>query len=324
MLGQLLNRSRRRDLILHIGLSKTGSTYLQQQLFPRVEALGRHCSIAARLRDRFEPGGMDLEQAMKWHCKNSHPLIWREPLGEQLLQAMATATDQPHVLFSEESLYFLRGLFMGQGPALRALSQPRFVGDHLRGIRRRWAELGHGNVKVLVFIRPQWFWLASRYVETSDSLPDAGQAHFEEQLDRLLGQPLSRGAQTLDYALLLAELEEAVGSSHVLMLPFEPLSQPKLHHLLADFCQLPALAEGPLQQTRSNQRQTSSRSWKLKPLKPGLHTNQPRQQEIHLTVARERDLRQFFEPGNRKLDQLLPLERQLGLNLLDLDYYWNS
>ena len=103
---------------------------------------------------------------------------------------------------------------------------PYLFTEHLRQIELLLDKIDFDNIKIIVCIRKQDDWLASRYAQSSAHIKNASQANFEEQVDNLLFNPevYNRIGLWVDYYRLYCLLAELIGSENLLFLPFELLA----------------------------------------------------------------------------------------------------
>ena len=212
------------DLVLHLGMSKTGTTYLQEEVFPRltwIEYFDRPTSETLR-------GGKN--QGLLARAFRRSPAIW-DDIGDDLLEEVLRRSKgnagDTTVLVSDQSA----------GPQIWQLNpylgsrweqerqDPFLLKAHLQQISKVAQSWGFGSLRILLIFRRQDTWIASKYAQRSDRFPNPSQSHFERYVDYLLNPEdgfYSDGI-VLDYHKLLHQIRSAVGSSNVLMIPFELL-----------------------------------------------------------------------------------------------------
>jgi len=214
-------------LFLHLGMSKTGSTYLQKEVFPEVRNIN---FFDQPMSDVLEGGRQGI---MARSFKRS-PAIWRssgDEIFDEILQEPKNDTQDrsKDVLISDQSA----------GPQVWQLlpylgsrweqerQDPFLLRAHLEelsALAKRW---GFSEMKTIVVFRRQDNWIASKYAQRSDRFPNASQSHFETFVDYLVDS--SRGyfsdGIVLDYMLLREQLTRAVEAENVLMVPFELLNR---------------------------------------------------------------------------------------------------
>jgi len=180
------------DLVLHVGLMKTGTTTLQRLVLPEVPGyLGALPQYGFNHRDaglgqqiiQFLAGRLvSRETLTRWSDRGS----WHVPISGRFGDLARPPRRSPHPLIA-----FIRGHVL---PA--------------------WE--GFGAVRTLVTLRNQSDWLASLYAQVSDRIIRACQEDFDARVARLVE---GRDAY-LDYAALIEDLDYLVGreASHVLLL----------------------------------------------------------------------------------------------------------
>jgi len=323
------------DLVLHIGLSKTGTTTLQQHVLPVAPGyLGREDRLGTRNRD----GGL-YKMFLASHRGLPVDLeAWRQ----RVLHCFKPEEQHPVVL-SEENLahwehdgsycYPITGRLSDLGRAPRSGVHPiaTFVE---RLLVPAWRDLG--QVRVLVTLRNQFDWLGSRYAQSSNRILQASQADFERQVRWIV----EREDAYLDYAGLVEALGAAVGSSNVTVLLMEDMKTAEYWETLAR-----VVGDGhivpPPSEARANRRATeegwqmrsfrhdrfmksvlfgqqrtpqTSRKWTLRALRHPRHVlqalTQRRSSEIRANSELRIAVQQCYEPSNRRLATMIG--RDLG------------
>jgi hypothetical protein len=200
MTGMWRKAPRAREVVLHIGSGKTGTSAIQTflagrrdelaaagVLYPRAMGPVRHVHLSHYVkRDEY------LVRSLVWR-RGGHtdPEAYRREqraaLGEELRR-----TRPRRLLLSDEGLYSLQGRALG---VLRSLLEP-------------YAE----QRTVLVYLRPQAEHLVSRYQQSVKVGAIERLADFAERDHTLL----------YDYAARLRAWEEAMAPARVLVRPFQP------------------------------------------------------------------------------------------------------
>lgn len=206
-------------IYLHIGLPKTGTTYLQKQVFPYLYSLDYlHKPLSNFLKDGSDSMYGIIDRAFKHSA-----VIWEE-LGDDIFShltddARGASTEQRGVNTGQRSL-----LISDEGIGTGG-SQPFSLRTHLEKFSAKASDWGFTSLKIICVFRRQDQWLGSHYAQVSDRNPYASQDDFEAFVDAWLDkrrQYYSKGI-LLDYKILRDQLVSAVGKNNVLMLPFERL-----------------------------------------------------------------------------------------------------
>lgn len=277
-------------LIIHIGLPKTATTFLQHQIFNRTEGLRFvHRSTG--------PAGHKLCEAFRNLASAASEEIeeHRQTIRRRLLRAKAKSgtSAAPVTLVSDENISIHWSRFWdGEGSSPRDLA-------------RRFADLRHDLAdafpafRVLIGIRRQDQWLGSRYAESSKSKAEFGQPDFDRRMAEVAAVPRLDGPLAwLDYAGTRDAFAEALGRENVMLLPTERLRSDArtLIDEMSGFIGVDlrtaydAIPEAS-QNRRSNRLSIGKNSWRLR------KNNTP----LHLAPALERTLRARFAESNRAL-----------------------
>ncbi len=192
-------------LTLHIGLPKTGTTFLQRQVFAGTEDL-------VFLHRRQGPEAEALCRDLKRYVKIG-PLVaafYRHRIRRRL-SAMTDAGGTPRFLVSDENIAMSAvGFWQGRGP------------EPLRVAARIAEILPRGQVRVVIGIRRQDQWLASRYAESSRRLGGLGQADFDRRMREIATAATLRGPLAwLDYGAIHECFSKVLGPENVKLVSLE-------------------------------------------------------------------------------------------------------
>ena len=193
-------------LTLHIGLPKTGTTYLQKNVWPKAPEL----LLVHRLQGpQAETVCMDLRRYVRANALAAALLRYR--IRRALLREAARAAAEGRAMLvsaeniSVHSIAFWRG------------SDPD--PEH---VARRLADLAHSAgrplapVRVIIGIRRQDQWLASRYAGSGKDLPELSQADFDRRLTGIVrSRELAGGLAWLDHARVHAAFAAVLGPGNV-------------------------------------------------------------------------------------------------------------
>ncbi len=263
-----------RTIYFHIGLPKTGTTFLQRGILPSLEG------IDLLVKPKFSglscyPGYGGFGAIFGYS-----PAIWSH-LGDQFLEQVLGSRvihGNGPVLISDENVSIaLR--YPSDYATVDAL--PRSydvfgVARHFEEMRRPLAGLGFTRIRLILTIRRQDTWLASAYAQDSHCWPDAGQQHFEAWVHDFLESRKGYwiNGVTLDYDLTCCVLAEVVGSQDLLILPYELLRQDPRRFLghWVSFMGMSDRSSGILTRItesghlgRSNVRSQGDGRWELRP-----------------------------------------------------------
>jgi len=193
-----------KHLILHLGLPKTGTTFLQREIFPRwKKTLG--------YMDRQELAGIArLRQITQWYP----PSIWgtakERSATLNLRNAIAASPEQEIRFISFENILATNLFAPNQGAYFNPVTGERWSPvSHLPFILDLFAP-NRLKTTILLTLRHQPEWIASLYAQSSNRIPWASQWHFEAQVRRELGLLRVGLPSFLDYAALAEELTELV------------------------------------------------------------------------------------------------------------------
>jgi len=319
-------------LYFHIGLSKTGSTFLQKEVFPLVESLQYFKKPIVELLDAERPWKGSLTRFFQ-----RSPIIWRD-LGEtlfyELLGPRPAHRQKVDVLISDENACSYR--------------DPSLVAAHLTAFRDLAIQWGFDRVRVIGSVRQQAFRLASSYAQTSDRRVGASQEDFEANLRETIGADYYNRGVTLEYDQLWQALAGVVRKDNILLLPYELMKQDFGAFMERWFAFLERGEEGRqlLKQLKKrvgiqlhNVRSASARTWALRQrtiqgaqtlrLRPerllgrlGLPTRIPlrwpdfdRGDRITVTPRLQWEVMQTYEQSNRAL------AAQIDMDLRHYGYY---
>lgn len=318
-------------LYLHIGLSKTGSTFLQKRVFSSLSGFDYLCKPAYEL---INGRGTSLRRFF-----NQSAVVWRD-LGDTLFHKLfgPVHTQREDVLISDENV-------CSQEPSTRA--------EHLSEFNALAGKWGFDQVRVFGSVRHQASRFASSYAQISDSRIGASQRDFENWVrQRIRGDyyrsDYYRSGVKYEYDLLWQSLTDVLGKENVLILPYELMKQDLEDFLERCFVFMERESEseriiGQLmadkKESRENVRSVSKNNWALrkcaKPntktfrLRPGRLVNAlglparialpwpdfARGDVIRLAPSLEHEIMQTYEESNRNL------AKHIEIDLSAYNYY---
>ena len=186
---------------LHIGMHKTGSSFLQKNVFPYFRRMKFWHQPNFNIVRGSKPTSFSRFMA-------SSPLIWRD-LGKQLFDKIKkTDTD---VLVSDEHTTLV--------------NDPYRISQHVSEMRRILEP--YHELRVLVVIRRQDTWFASAYAETTSEYKEVSQNHFRRWVeDRITPEKkcFSSAGVRVEYHTLIQKLQKVL-KNNLLVLPFEMLKK---------------------------------------------------------------------------------------------------
>lgn len=251
-----------KDIILHIGLSKAASTTLQTRVFPALHNYyGK--SAASKLRriistDPTLARRETVNQLINWVEKLS--------IGEKSAEEVGRET----ILLSDEHLasfapggVFAKDLFVSS----RKLENFRKndllpIAGFLNELKSFWPS---GRVRVLLILRNQADWLASRYAQSASRFLSASQVDFEASISRIL--ELNRTNYCLNWYQLVVELQHVLGAENVEVLVLEEIFTEtfwsRLDKFLSGNKKEDEIQYGP-NLVRSNNRRLDEQCWALR------------------------------------------------------------
>ena len=193
-------------LTLHIGLPKTGTTYLQKIILPKAPEV----MLIHRMQGT-EAGAvcMDLRRYVRTNALAAAVLRRRIRAALAPLAARAQA-EQRVMLVSAENI------------SVHPIDFWRQTNPSPEAVARRLAALADGPgaglapVRVLIGLRRQDQWLASRYAESGKDMPQLSQRDFDRRLAEIAAARELPGALAwLDHHHIYSAFSAALGAQNV-------------------------------------------------------------------------------------------------------------
>lgn len=244
-----------RQLIIHAGLPKTGTTSLQRSVFPHLE-----CYLGGS-----EPGGHDqnlaTELRSQFQGKAGHPDFesreWRHEIREWWARVEGVLPDKCFVSLEALFRWFdpVSGHpwpLMGDGKMYRSERHGRHpLVDFTSALVE---EIGAGRIRLILTLRNQADFAISHYAQLSYRMLGPSQADFQEKIRVLLDSP----DPFFDWYATVAQLLEIVEPRDLLCPIFEDGLESVAERII-DFVGEPLVEAVP---TRSNVR-SSSGGWEV-------------------------------------------------------------
>jgi hypothetical protein len=251
-----------RTLYFHIGISKTGSTFLRKTVFPQIDGLDVYIKPMADVIGKTNPYDGTFRaffEASPHVWPDRGPVLFEKVFGPRDEQRARTRD----VLVTDENV----GHFM----------EPVAAREHVARFADVAAQWHFDDVRILVSVRNQATLFASDYAQMSDQRPEASQEHFEAYVRKRIdpSQHYHSYGVRFDYDLLYRSLTDAVGAKNVLLRPYEEMKGDQDGFLARWFSFLGIPDEGAAirsrlarrQPDRQNVRSTSTDTWKLASLR---------------------------------------------------------
>jgi len=283
--------------VLHVGLQKTGTTFLQKTIFPRHPTYvglhsGHPLSTRKNLAD-LEHFFLD-ESPCSWGRDDPVPR-WAQDLARQL-------RGERTVLFSYENLLRQPNLIEDYSCGLPAgsLWEPA---KHLAKFRETLAP-NASEVTVLITIRRQPEFLASLYAQYSKRFQKACQKDFEAKVKRLLRRVDSGETTLLDFSHQIKSVEREVPGARVILYPLEKIRTEEYLRAMSD--ELGLAIPYPVDLLRvnrpMNRRSLGRNVWELRPRKSKtplfIRGRLSRKKTITLTETVIDEIMMRFQGGN--------------------------
>lgn len=275
-------------LAIHIGLPKTGTTFLQKEIFPQLlkrnylwKHLGESNSKSLTLESRkfLRSQGASLS----------------EDINQYILNFSGVG------LISNENISMLAGDMWQRDPIVPAevvASNLLRLGNTLYSDR--------DAIGVIFTLRRQDSWLASRYAESAKAMHSPSQTDFEEKVRYILEEDNSRRLW-LDYSYLYELFSSALPRHQVLFLLQEEMLHNPMETIrkLSDFFGIESTPPRSLFSEKSNVLSKSENIWRLKPFKKD---KKEREETLSLNADLSKSIMDAYKISNQKIAKILNLD----------------
>lgn len=217
-------------IYLHIGLPKTGTTYWQYMVFPKIRGIEfihrSRGDVAVReinriLRALHHEG--ENHEVEGWRGRiarligQAQPIGPRQGLREGFDALFGASPDGEDRLLSCENISLTSdGFWNGR------VATPKEVAAQLSAMDRQW---GGGRVRIILTTRQPDTWLASRYAESSKDFAAFCNADFAQRAEALLSGSLKPWQRWIDTGHVIRVFENVFGASNVFSMPLERLEE---------------------------------------------------------------------------------------------------
>lgn len=223
-------KRRRMAIYLHIGLPKTGTTYWQYLVFPKIRG------ITYVHRSQSDLAGQEINRILRaLHHAGTEPVGggWRGRIARLIGQGRRTAPreglrDGFDALFGErpdgeDRLLSCENISLtSDGFWNGRVATPEGVAAQLAAMDRQW---GGGQVRIILTTRQPDSWLAARYAESAKDFDTFSNGDFARRAEALLSEPLTPWQRWIDSRHVLRVFEDVFGAAHVFRMPLERLAE---------------------------------------------------------------------------------------------------
>jgi hypothetical protein len=199
-------------LVIHVGLPKTATTFLQSAVFPGIP---HTTSILRRHSPQQQQFCMALAREVRRGLRSPWvPARHRRRVCAELEELVAR---HQRVLISYEGLSINAAEFWerkGNPPGRFAANMRELLA--LAGLQSQ-------SVGFIIGIRRQSHWFASRYAQSARKYSAFSNTHFSQQVEAIASLAGTPAARWLDYTAVHTHLAAAFPASRLLFLPLEDL-----------------------------------------------------------------------------------------------------
>lgn len=203
----------RRPIILHIGLSKTGTSFLQSQIFPKIPDI----AFVSKETGQSHVGN----RANLRFLGNLSSVLSTNPTStKRLAQVFLRIFSSPKTMLISYELLSMRGpgkIWSGAGKSVTEFTQS------LAGLKKLTPRR---KLKIILAFRDPATWCASRYAESSKVFDNPSQKDFERRVFEILSdEPAFPAFSWLHRSQTLEILERTLGSENIHSFQLEQLSE---------------------------------------------------------------------------------------------------
>jgi hypothetical protein len=256
-IGHMSPRKYKGSIIIHIGLPKTATTFLQRRVFPSLPGIFYI----------HKPNNLPPLLTPMWKYFNTtlnNLISGRGTIDLLLRRILIIASRFRLIVVSNE------GLSMG-GPIRVWNSNGKSVNDFVRELSEFAGSFTGGTLKIVVGFRDVADWCASRYSESAKFLSHPSQADFENRMTAILQNEQEFPAfGWLHRRKTIEAIEKVVGISNVFTYQLEELEANSelvisdlFAFLRADLSGQTLNAQIPLFAKKENVKRINASSWKL-------------------------------------------------------------
>jgi hypothetical protein len=216
-----------RALFLHIGHHKTGTTTLQERIFPNLSSV------------TYLPKKSDITAGLRKAFKNGNPRRTWQQSGREIFAQLVKELDQRGMdgsaLISCEGMSAPKIFASSSVLSSKVRRDPSLLAAHVRECRMAATRAGFAAVRVIMGIRRQDQYLASRYAQHGVLAEEPGQADFERQSLEII-DPAKRyfvDGIWLDFQMTRDLIVDVLGVNGVLILPLEQLNSDRMGYFKA-------------------------------------------------------------------------------------------
>lgn len=311
-----------KNIVIHVGLQKTGTTSLQGSLF---KYLANYFGPGMRNESDFGLAGF---RQLRSVVQNKAPEVWKSREMRQQREHLRhigemLAARGELALVSFENL-IATPFFLKTEPNQLGQLQDIESTKHISRILDIIAP-DRETTSVLITVRQQWTWLPSLYAQMSDRNPRASQRNFERQVRRYL-RDSSMHLSPMNLAYLSNGVMQDIKPDILTLLPMEEMGTKSYEMALRGILGPLVPQEATFDLPRLNRRRQNDAFWKLReygsgPLSAGLKgskkplvaltkkgwrlpgMNGQAFERIFLNEDLEGEIRECVEPWNRQVQK---------------------